>query len=476
MRNSEKLYNTKDKLIQTTSDLCSFTYPTYEVENFDVIQAGLTVDSPNVFIIESPTDIPIELTFTEALDSLDSETKYNYTILHYNGESQIFDSTTGFISETFSYDGTIHSNTINTTDLIKEGEYLFKLSFQFDACTFIAGLLGKRYIANTFNSTLPYGNYDVNNDKYFIVLYRADEPRIDVGATNPDGSGEEGPTNTTATIINRPLAVEDGNGTYTLDLTSSEGSDIIITLNGSILQSGEGNDYVLEGNILKFSEPLVQSDVVNYILIGGASNSTFKSETIEINSFIVEGSKDGEGSNKAYFNTDSQKYEIYTNYRIKNKDSLIVTINGVVLSNGVDYYVSTSNTKRIILEGDLIVGDIINIVYDSGENLARTITQGFIDIDWYVVNEIHSNNGEFIIEFATDKLFLNVVQTETIPYETNVLNYTKRVTLNYSYGQVLFYRIRNVKTYTTLSGDDLVTENESDVIRIEIKTNISNNY
>jgi hypothetical protein len=37
-------------------------------------------------------------------------------------------------------------------------------------------------------------------------------------------------------------------------------------------------------------------------------------------------------------------------------------LNGVTLANG-DYYQSISNPKRIILEGDLLIEDIITIVY-----------------------------------------------------------------------------------------------------------------
>lgn len=475
MRNSEKLYNTEYKLIQTSSDLCSFTYPQYEVVGFDVITPTITLESPNVFLVDGPIDIPVNITFTTNLEQLNENIRFNYQILTYSHSTGKFISPSTYISPVFKYVDVNHVSSVNTNSLSGEGEYIFKLGYQFDACTFIAQLMGKRYVSNTFNASLPYGNYDGNNDKYFVVLYKADEPRLDIGPTDGgDGGTDGGNTNTQDRLINRPLAVEDGVKTYTLQLSTT--SDVVITLNGSTLQPGVGNDYVLEGSVLTFSEPLVQSDVVNYIIIGKSSASTLRSETIDINSFISEGPTGGEGTDKVYENTDTGKYEIYTDFRIKNKDSLVVTINGVTLSNGVDYYVSNSNPKRIILEGDLIVGDVINILYDSGENVARTITAEYIDVTWYVVNEIKIPNGEFIIEFATDSLFLDIVQTEVVPYEALVLNYTERVPMNYPYGQVLYYRVRNIKKYVTLVGVELVTENVSDVVRIEIKTNISNNY
>jgi hypothetical protein len=63
----------------------------------------------------------------------------------------------------------------------------------------------------------------------------------------------------------------------------------------------------------------------------------------------------------SYYNTTTGKYEIYTDTTPLEGNS--VMLNGVTLANGGDYYQSISNPKRIILEGDLLIEDIITIVY-----------------------------------------------------------------------------------------------------------------
>jgi hypothetical protein len=49
-------------------------------------------------------------------------------------------------------------------------------------------------------------------------------------------------------------------------------------------------------------------------------------------------------------------------------------LNGVTLANGGDYYQSISNPKRIILEGDLLIEDIITIVYYPTTTVIGLIT------------------------------------------------------------------------------------------------------
>jgi hypothetical protein len=470
MRFSERIYNKNNNIITTGSDLCSFEYPEYTVDGMLAITPTITVDDDNVIIIEDDVDLDVNIVFTTNLEELNEKVKYNYTILPFNKQLNLFTTTNALISPLYDYTGVSNEDTVNTAELSGEGEYIFKLAYQYPACTLIAGLLNKTYVANTFNNSLPYGNYDNNRDKYFVVLYKADEPLLDFGTTT--NTNEEGGQVSSDRLIMRTLAVEGGVSSYTLAL-DTEG-DIIITLNGSVLTKGE--DYSLEGTSLTFFGPLSFDDIVSYIIIGKSRSSGIKTEEITIAAPIYQGPTGSEGSNKYYYNTDSGKYEIYTSYRIKNTESVMVTIGATVLSNKIDYYVSKSNPKRIILEGDLINGDNIKIVYDSGESLNRAVTEDYLDIAWYVSREVSNSNGFFDIEFSNNETFTDIVQTENVPYILGQETYSKRVDLDYPYGTVLYYRIKNTKKYLTVSGVELQTENFSDVIRVEIKTNISNNY
>jgi hypothetical protein len=470
MRYSEKIYNKNKNIIATGSEICDFKYPEYTVDGMLSITPEITTSDDNVFIIEQEEDIDVNIVFTTNTDELNENVKYNYSILPYNKQLNAFSTTNAVVSPLYDYVGNSNTDAVNTSELPGEGEYILKVAYQYPACTLIASLLNKTYVANTFNNSLPYGNYDKDRDKYFVMLYKADEPRLDVGVSS-GSEGEENVVNSDKLIM-RTLAVESGVSTYTIGI-DTEG-DVIITLNGMILS--KNNDYSLDGNILTFFDKLDVNDIVNYIVIGKTNSSGLKTEEISVVTPIYEGATNEEGLNKYYRNTDTGKYEIYTNYRIKNTESVMVTIGGIVLSNKIDYYVSSSNPKRIILEGDLINGDEISIVYDSGETLDRSVTEGYLDISWYVTREVVSTNGFFEVEFSSNETFTDIIQTDNTPYVLGQESYTKRVNLDYPYGTILYYRIKNVKKYLTVSGVELETENYSDAIRIEIKTNVSNNY
>jgi hypothetical protein len=72
-------------------------------------------------------------------------------------------------------------------------------------------------------------------------------------------------------------------------------------------------------------------------------------------------------------------------------------LNGVTLANGGDYYQSISNPKRIILEGDLLIEDIITIVYYPTTTVNGLITSNPI-VSWRIANSPELVNGNFILE------------------------------------------------------------------------------
>lgn len=471
MRYSEKIYDSHKNIIRTNSDMCFFNYPSYNVVNLDSTITGITADSPKVFILDEETEIPLDITFVDNLEFLSSEVSFNYNILPYDKTLGEFNSSGMYVSTPVQYTEVNHETSVNSVDLFGEGEYLMKLSYQYLSCTQIAKVLGKQYIASTYSSALPFKHLDTNHDKYFIVLYKADEPRLDVGVTSGGGTTGGDINNTNAFIV-QPMPVETGVRTYPLNLTSE--GDFLISLNGSVLTKDA--DFTISNGLVTFLGDVFTSDIVNYIFIGRSNTSSLKTESAIIDDYIVSGTTGNQGDNKIYFNTDSQKYELYTDYRITNPDGVVVTLQGTVLSTNVDFYVSSSNSKRIIFNGAIYPGDILSIIYDSGENLNRSVTDGFIDLSWYVIKPITTTEGEFVVEFSKSETFTIIEQTEIVPYELNKLQYTHRVPMNYPYGTVLHYRIRNIKRYTTISNTVLETMSTSDSIRIEVKTNISNNY
>lgn len=471
MRFKEKVYDKYRSIVSTSSDICEFVYPPYTANGMGLIDDGMTLASTNLYLLDNDVDLGIDITFTDNLAQLSDTTFFNFSVLPYNQNAGEFDVNNIYISNAYKYETPNHQESINSSVLFGEGEYIFKVGFQFDACVEIANKLGKRVVSNTFNPSLPYGNYDKNLDKYFVVLYKAEEPRLDIGITD-DGINNNPDAPTTDNLFITPLVVENNKTKYTIGVTAS--SELIITFNGSFLTKDQ--DYTLDGTLLTFFEPTLVGDLINIIYIGRSNNSGLKIKNIDVDGPISQGVTDGQLGSDVYYNTDTSKYEIYTDYKVSNSDSVIVMLNGQALNNSVDYYVSETNKKRIILSGDIYVNDIITIIYDSGENLIRGVTSNDLNISWFVENNITNTNGEFIIEVSKYANFVTIEQTISVPYVINQVKYTKNIPLNYDYGQVLYYRVRNLKKYTTINGDELNTEKSSDAIRIEIKTNISNNY
>jgi hypothetical protein len=471
MRFSEKIYNKYNRVVSTSSDICEFKYPQFTSVGMDIINEGLTAESPNVFIIEDDIDISIDITFINNLDSLVEGTKFNYYILQFDKANEKFKSEGVYVSPVFDYVDTNYSGKVNTGSLLGEGEYIFKMGYQYDVCTEIANKLGKRHVSTTFNKSLPYGNYDENNDKYFVVLYKADEPLLDSGISEDNVNGGSQNTNNSKLTISS-LLVEHNVSDYPINVEAD--GDILVSWNGSILSAGQ--DYTISNGSIQFFEPLDRDDLVNLIYVGKSNTRGTKTKSFKVVAPIAEGVTGEEGVNDIYYNTDTNKYELYVDYKISNSDSFVVMLNGQVLANQIDYFVSTSNPKRVILSGGIYNDDMITVIYDSGENLMRGITTDYLDINWYVNKNIVDDSGEFVVELAKDKSFIEIEQAEIVPYVIGQVNYTKRLSLNYDYGQVLYYRVRNIKKYTTISADELNTENVSEIIRIEIKTNISNNY
>jgi hypothetical protein len=176
------------------------------------------------------------------------------------------------------------------------------------------------------------------------------------------------------------------------------------------------------------------------------------------------------------YNTTTGKYEIYIDSDPLTQNDIIVTINGAVLANNIDYYQSSSNSKRIILEGDIIVGDIINIYYNSFTNIVDEILTDSPTFAWSVETPFLVNNGSFTLEISSDINFSTIINSDTIPYIVGQNSYFLPVNVNAKYNDILYYRVRNDKNYKTLCGQNLTISTYSDTTKIKLKTNSVNRY
>jgi hypothetical protein len=247
----------------------------------------------------------------------------------------------------------------------------------------------------------------------------------------------------------------------------------IVALNGLVL--AYNFDYSISSYTITFSGALKTTDVVTLIGNIGSLAYPIHNDLITIDNPIASGATDGEGSNSVYYNTTTGKYEVYTTITPLVNSQIIITLNGAVLAPNIDYYKSITNPKRFILEGNLLINDVINLFYYPLTNVVDNLFSNTLNVNWEIAIAPQLANGEFTLEVSDDG-FSTLIASATTPYVANVLAYYTSLQLSGSAGTTLYYRVRNVKNYLTLVGDIITTEAYSEEIPIYIAVNSINSY
>jgi predicted RNA-binding protein len=342
-----------------------------------------------------------------------------------------------------------------------------------------------RYVGGT-----EYGIYNKNFDYYISVVQAAATPEFNYNASNSVASGG---LQQSYLPINYYTIYPDIDQ-ETVDITEDDFFDetfgeqnntmigipvnidtpFILTVNGLVL--AKDVDYTYSGDsIVYFNAPLVPEDIVTIIYTSSSPN-TLQNDIFEVLSIIPSGATDGQGSYSVYYNTTTNKYELFTSAKPIDFSKVLVMINGAVLANGVDFYQSTSNPRRIILNGDLIMNDIITISYFPDGVVGNIITESPI-ASWYISPPPTKVNGYFTFELASDFNFTNIVYSSTTDYFVGAPYYSINFPLSgYTYGDKLFYRVKNDKNYETICGNIINSFAYSEIIPITIATNTINSY
>ena len=217
--------------------------------------------------------------------------------------------------------------------------------------------------------------------------------------------------------------------------------------------------------------------MVTYAYTRTRNNRNLRAEGFEITKPIISGATNDEGEEKAYYNNTNGKYEIYTDLKPAIGNSVIVTINGVTLSNNIDYFFSTTNPKRIILQGNIVLGDVINIFYNSVLSGQGDISSTSFSVAWNINNPPQTTNGLFTVEFSSKKDFSSLLTTSaTTKYTIGDVTYSVPIQLSGNIGDKQYYRVKNEKTYKDMCGNPFKTTAYSEIIDITIQTNAFNSY
>jgi len=441
--------------------LCDNTYP--------VITTGDT----GVYIIGSATTVDLGFVFTGNTESfIENDVTFRYDVYKFNNDTNAFSIYPTYSSDIFEYSSFSGTNIVNdsipVSGLTIDGEYLIKGYFIYTYCTEFSNKLGIKDRTLSYNGD-SYGLYQKAIDYYFSVSREADEPIL---------NGTNKVNTTVGELFGYSIFPQyDNQSGFTINFGST--GSLIVSLNGLVLANNFDYLYDAANLYLTITGGTKTSDVITIVGVSNGFNYPgLTNDFLPIQNTITSGTTNNQGNNSIYFNIDTNKYELYTKLEPNKGDNIIITLNGVVLAPNIDYYVSTTNNKRIILNGVVVVGDIINIFYNSGILNINDVFTNSLTIPWVIKNKPDNNSGEFIIEVAdiNDINFTTILFSGVTEYIAGVTNYNGIVYLTGNAGTKYIYRIKNIKRYLTIRGDKLVTEKYSESYPIRIQTNAINSY
>lgn len=468
--------NSTVPVVNTSSDICIFTMPLFtmrETKKIDctIPSSSVTINDVGIFSISGETELDFTFTFTaNTSEFTDKNADFSFQIFRY-------DSNLGYFLESSVYESNIYewsslsatsavTVTVPLSSLTLDNDFIIKGYYSHDVCTEFALLNGDRDTQPSNNLGSEYRLYEPYRDFHFVAFNSADIPVItpSVDKSDPLGSLLVG-----GTILD---------GISNIAVLPSTESDFMVSINGLTLQ--EELDYTLSAltdvTLITFNDTIISGDVLTYAYTNTENSSNIRGEGFEITTPIVSGATGNQGSEKVYYNTTTGKYELYTDL-VPSGSDVIVTINGATLAGNIDYYLSTSDSNRIILEGDLIIGDVIGIYYTSNVTIQGDVIIPSFSISWLITNEPQNTNGLFTVEFSDNEDFTTLLTTSaTTPYVEGQLTYSVPIELSGSVGDVQYYRIKNEKTYQDICGNPYTTTAYSEIVDITIQTNAFNSY
>ena len=468
IQNENKAIRNKDILnVNMSSDICIFETPIFSMSGASKIDCSGST-SGNSYIITGATDtIPLTFDFTANTNSfIDDSATFKFEIYKYSSLINEFLSTAVYKSEQIQYSAFSATNTtiqlIPTEQLNLDGDYIIKPFFQFDVCTDYISKLNKKIDTSIFINGSMYGIYNDETDYYFIAIRQPEIPSF------INNSSNSLPANR---LVQNIFPVVSGQNTFII--SSFVSGDFMLTFNGLVL--AKDLDYSLSGQVITIFEECVSDDIVT-IIYTTSSVDSFVGDNYVITAPIVSGSTDEQGSNTSYYNQTTGKYEVYTSLPPSVGNVVLLMLNGVTLANGIDYYQSVTNSKRIILNGDLVVGDILTLVYFPVTGVINGLNTNEPLVTWIVNNPPTQNNGYFSLEVSYDDLFSSVYYSGKTDYVIGNSYYNDTFIASGTVGTQLYYRIKNNKDYVTVCGDIVNTIVYSETIPITIQTNAINSY
>jgi hypothetical protein len=442
-------------------------YTCVKIEKSDPQNSCSGITASTHIITASTQTIPLTFNFTANTESFtEANASFKYGVYKYDRTVSGFTDNPVFTSDLIPYSD--FSATSATTqyllasDLSLDGDYIVKGFYTYQPQTEFIKKLGNRIDTSNYVFGGEYGVYNKDLDYYFIAFKEAETPKINYSPSNVQ-------------YINKLIqqVILPDAGVKTITISNNISGQFILTLNGLAL--APTYDYTFTGNVITLNSETVYDDVITVIYTTFGGNNLI-CDNISIDSAIVSGTTDNQGSNLSYYNTTTGKYEVYTSVTPATYNDIILMLNGVTLANGIDYYPSISNPKRIILNGDIMIGDIITIAFFPVTSVVNGLNVSQPVISWNIDTTPELVNGYFTLEVSTGDTFSNYYYTGNTLYSLDGNVYSQSFVATGNTGDKLYYRVKNTKNYVNMCGNEITSTAYSEIIPITIQNNAINSY
>lgn len=366
---------------------------------------------------------------------------------------------------TANTNNTIYVPTLN----IGEGEFLIKTYWSYNVNTLLSKK--QKVIKNsidTYKRGNLYGLYVPETDWYFLSLFESEKPLFNSSvAPQPQDTGN---------LVVQSRFTESGVTEYIVNGLS----DPIVSYNGSVLAKNIEYSAVTSATTpyIKLLFNPLPNQVLTYAYVNNGGSNDLLADLYTISRTIKSGATGTQlSTDRVFYNTTQNRYEFYLT-SVPNSD-VVLSLNGTILSKDIEYYLSLSDSRRIIFEDDLVVGDIIEAFYVPTAAINGLVPNNTPTISWSINDAPTQTSGRFTIEVTdpSDEFFESIEYSFIVDYIIGQKTYSNTITLtNAVAGDKFIYRVKNEKFYTPIIGETIYSVNYSDVNEIEIQFNSGQSY
>ncbi len=400
--------------------------------------------------------------------------------LDFTGEIYKYDKSVEMFTDssvfTFNIEHSVLSAS-NTTQLsiplanIGEGEFIIKGYYGSKINTLVAKQLEyTRNSINTYKRGEEYGLYMPSTDWYFLNMYEASIPQFNNNTPSPSVSiGQLTVESTFTTAGNNRINV--------VGLTS----DALVAYNGSVLAKNIEYSAVTTGltSYIELAFDPLEGQMVTFAYVrDGGANDIF-ADLYTVTAPIASGPTGSQSTtDKMFYNTVEGKYEYYL--ESPPAGDIILSINGSVQAEGIEYLRSSTNDRRLILTIPIVVGDIIEAFYTPQASTIGKIYNNNPSIGWFISSAPTSDfEGRFTVQWAAadDPEFNTILYSYQTPYVIGEKSYTLQNQLTGAVaGDKFLYRILNEKFYWPIMCGPIYSFTYSITVEVEIASNMGEVY